>query len=233
MLSWNQIALLIAPWLLVATTYLVYQLLERRFGKKRSYLGGFLFYWILWCMLFPLALLGPQTLVQLFRCAPSPFGHPWWLGAFCLIAPPLVAFVFLFPTAMRKASVKLMLVSALLAIVNGPLEEVLWRGAYLTLFPGQFWLALLYPKRRICPLAPGSHVNRSPRRRRPRGQSRTGRGGVLSRISVGMGREQHGVILWTAIAHILIDFSALGWDVLFTGNQSISAPTGPRRKAQP
>ena len=24
-----------------------------------------------------------------------------------------------------------------------------------------------------------------------------------------------GVILWTTIAHILIDFSALGWDVLF------------------
>ena len=23
-------------------------------------------------------------------------------------------------------------------------------------------------------------------------------------------------ILWTAMAHILIDFSALGWDVLFT-----------------
>ncbi len=57
MLSWNQITLLIAPWLLIATTYLVYQLLERRFGKKRGYLGGFLFYWIGWCMLFPLALL--------------------------------------------------------------------------------------------------------------------------------------------------------------------------------
>src|SRR5712692_6936056 len=47
-------------------------------------------------------------------------------------------------------------------------------------------------KRRICPLAPGSHVNRSPCRRRPIGQSRTGSGGVLSWISVGVGREQHG-----------------------------------------
>jgi uncharacterized protein len=191
MLSRNQIALLIAPWLLVATTYLAYQLLERRFGKKRIYLGGFLFYWILWCMLFPLALLGPQTLVRLFRCVHSPFGHPWWLGAFCLIAPPLVAFVFLFPKAMRKASVKLMLVSALLAIVNGPLEEVLWRGAYLTLFPGQFWLALLYPSVgfALWHLAPMSIV---PPAVGGEGQSRTGRGGVLSRISVGMGREQHG-----------------------------------------
>jgi hypothetical protein len=56
MLSWNQIVLFMAPWLLLATTYLVYQLLERRYGKKKSYLGGFLFYWIVWCILFPLAL---------------------------------------------------------------------------------------------------------------------------------------------------------------------------------
>jgi membrane protease YdiL (CAAX protease family) len=28
-----------------------------------------------------------------------------------------------------------------------------------------------------------------------------------------------GVILWTAMSHILIDFSALGWDVLFTKDQ--------------
>lgn len=146
MLSWNQVTLLIVPWLLLGTTYLVYQLLARRFGKKRGYLGGFLFYWIGWCLLFPLALLGPHALVQLFRSAGSPFGQPWWLGAFCLLAPPLVAYVLIFPKALQKASRKLVLVSALLALINGPLEEMLWRGAFITLFPGQFWLGLLYPR---------------------------------------------------------------------------------------
>ena len=34
--SWKQVTLLIIPWLLLATTYLTYQLLERRFGKKIS-----------------------------------------------------------------------------------------------------------------------------------------------------------------------------------------------------
>jgi hypothetical protein len=145
MLAWNQIALLIAPPLLLATTYAAYQLLLRRYGKKWSYLGGFLFYWIAWCLLFPIALLGPQRLLGLFHLVPSPFGHPWWFGAFSLLGPPLVTYIFLFPRALRKASVGLVLVSALLALVNGPLEEVLWRGAYLTLFAGQFWLALLYP----------------------------------------------------------------------------------------
>jgi hypothetical protein len=80
MFPWNQIALLIAPPLLLATTYPVYQLLLRRYGKKWSYLGGFLFYWTLWCLFFPLALLGPQGLVGLFHGVSSPFGHPWWLG---------------------------------------------------------------------------------------------------------------------------------------------------------
>ncbi len=46
MFSWKQVILLIAPWLLLATTYLCYQLLMRRFGAKKAYLGGFQFYWI-------------------------------------------------------------------------------------------------------------------------------------------------------------------------------------------
>ena len=192
MLAWNQVALLIAPPLLLATTHPVYQLLERRYGKKWSYLGGFLFYWTLWCLLFPLALLGPQRLLGLFRGVSSPFGHPWWLGAFCLLAPPLVAFIFLFPGVLQKASVRLVLVSALLALVNGPLEEVLWRGAYLTLFPGQSWLTLLYPSLGFARLPPGSHVGRCANRRGSMEQGRTGGAGVLSRALVGLGREHHG-----------------------------------------
>ena len=215
MLSWSQIALLIAPWLLLATTYPVYQLLKRRFGKKRSYLGGFLFYWIAWCLLFPLALLGPQALVRLFHSVPSPFGQPWWLGAFCLLAPPLVAFVFIFPKALQKASARIVLVSLLLAVVNGPLEEVLWRGVYLTLFPGQLWLGLLYPSAgfALWHLAPMSIFP-------PALGDRGGKAALVAEVwFLGLlwawVANNTGVILWTAIAHILIDFSALGWDVLF------------------
>jgi CAAX protease family protein len=214
MFSWNQIILLIAPWLLLATTYLCYQLLMRRFGAKKAYLGGFLFYWVVWCLLFPLALLGPQAIIHLFRSVPSPFGQPWWLGAFCLIGPPVVAYVFIFPKALQKASVTIVLVSAALAIVNGPLEELLWRGAYITLFPGQLWLALLYPTigfalwhfapQSIFPYkGPGGRVTL-----------------VVEVWFLGLlwawVANNTGVILWTAIAHILIDFSALGWVVLFT-----------------
>jgi membrane protease YdiL (CAAX protease family) len=213
--SWNQVTLLIVPWLLLATTYLTNQLLDCRFGKKTSYLGGFLFYWIIWCMLFPLTLLGPQTIVHLFRSIGSPFGQPWCLGAFCLIAPPLVAFVFIFPKALQRASFPIVLVSALLALINGPLEELLWRGGYISLFPGNHWLGLLYPSVgfALWHFAPMSIFP----------PSLKGLGGKIALVAqvwfLGLlwawVANDTGVILWTSIAHILIDFSALGWDVLF------------------
>lgn len=190
------------------------QLLARRFGKKRGNLGGFLFYWIVWCLFIPLALLGPQTLAHLFRSVGSPFGQPWWLGAFCLLAPPLVAYVLIFPKALQKASSKLVLVSALLALINGPLEEILWRGAFITLFPGQIWLALLYPTVgfALWHLAPMSiFPYKGPGRRVALVVEVWFLGLLWAWVA-----NNTGVILWIAIAHILIDFSALGWDVLFT-----------------
>jgi hypothetical protein len=49
-----------------------------------------------------------------------------------------------------------------------------------------------------------------------RRQSRVCGAGGVPRTPVRAGSERHRVILWTALAHILIDFSALGWDVFFT-----------------
>ncbi len=34
---------LVAPWLLIGTTYIVYQFLSCRYGAKVGYLGGFIF----------------------------------------------------------------------------------------------------------------------------------------------------------------------------------------------
>ena len=61
MFSTRQIILLLTPPLLLATTYLAYRLLVPRLGCSRGYLAGFLFYWIGWCLILPLALLGTQA----------------------------------------------------------------------------------------------------------------------------------------------------------------------------
>ncbi len=226
MLSWNQMGLLIAPWLLLPTTYLCYQLLGHRWGAKVGYLGGFLFYWAIWCIAFPLAILGTHGFEDLFRSVSSPFGQPWWVGMFCLVAPPLVALVTIFPHAIRSAGWQLVFVSAILAIVNGTLEEVLWRGAYVRLFPDHFWLALIYPTLgfAVWHFAPQSIL---PHR---------GRGGQVALVAqvAFLGflwawvANNTQTIVWTSLAHILIDFSALGWQILFDQvHQAAPATLGP------
>jgi membrane protease YdiL (CAAX protease family) len=209
MLSWQQIALLLAPWVLLGTTYLCYGALKRRLAAPTAYLGGFLFYWVAWCIVLPLVVLGPRRLAGLFRPCASPLGHPWWLGVFCLVGPPLFSFATVFPGALRRANPKVWLASAAAAIVNGTLEEVLWRGTYIALFPDDFWLGQLYA-------TVGFAVwHFSPQSVYPyRGPG--GQVGLV--VAVGfLGllwawvANNTGVILWTAISHILIDLSALGW----------------------
>jgi membrane protease YdiL (CAAX protease family) len=208
MLSWQQIALLITPWALLATTYLCYATLKRHLRAPLAYLGGFAFYWVAWCIVLPLVLLGPRSLADLFRVAP-PFGDPVWLGAFCLVGPPLVSFASIFPGALRRASPKVFLASAICAIVNGTLEEVLWRGAYTGLFPDSFWLGQFYASVGFA----AWHF--APQCVYPY----TGPGGRVGLV-VAVGflgmlwawvAGNTGAILWTVVSHILVDFTALGW----------------------
>jgi membrane protease YdiL (CAAX protease family) len=208
MLTWQQLSLLLAPWLLLVTTYGCFRFLKRRLSITWAYFGGFLFYWLVWCFLLPLALPGPTALIDLFRPV-APFGEPGWLGAFCLIAPPLISLITIFPRELRRANRTIVLISIVLAIVNGALEEVLWRGAYHVVFRDNLWLALIYPSIgfALWHLAPQSIFPFE------------GAGGRLSLvIAVGFlglmwawAANSTGVIVWTIIAHILIDFSALGW----------------------
>ncbi len=208
MLTGPQLTLLLTPWLLLATTYACFRFLSRRLGTTWAYFGGFLFYWLVWCLLLPIGLLGPTALLDLFRPV-APFGEPGWLGAFCLIAPPLISLLTIFPRELRRADRTIVLVSIGLAIVNGTLEEILWRGTYLVVFRDNVWLALIYPSLgfALWHLAPQTIIPFA------------GQGGKWSLvIAVGfLGllwawvANSTGVIVWTVSAHILIDFSALGW----------------------
>jgi uncharacterized protein len=217
----QQIFLLLTPWLLLGSTYFVFQAFKRRIGAHKSYLAGFLFYWIVWCLLIPLILIGPENLLALFRPAAPPFGRPAWLGAFCLIGPPLVSFATIFPRAVRKTSLTLVLVTAFFAVINGTAEEILWRGAYAALFPHNFWIGQLYASLGfgLWHLAPQSIFPSQ------------GRGGRLA-LAASAGflgilwawvANTTGIILFTVFSHILIDFSALQGG-LFTGRDTEAQP---------
>jgi membrane protease YdiL (CAAX protease family) len=98
-----------------------------------------------WCLIVPLLLIGPQQLVDLFRDVPNRWGDPAWLSVICLVLPVVGGYAYFFPAARRSATRQIILVSLAYAIVNGVFEEVLWRGVYISIFPGQWILGVIYP----------------------------------------------------------------------------------------
>lgn len=138
-------ALLAAPPLLLASMYPVYQAAVALFGPQWGCLAGYCCYWIGWCLLFPLWALGKAGLVAMFRDARPRLGHPAWLGFLFLVLPLLGALVVRLPAWFAGIDVPLLLVSAVIAVVNGTLEEVLWRGTYTQVFPRLWGRGYLYP----------------------------------------------------------------------------------------
>jgi hypothetical protein len=141
----QQWALLITPPFLLLTTFLTYNGLAAVLGVKFGYFGGFCFYWIIWCLLLPYWVLKPRGLRELLRDGHPRLGRPAWLGPACLFVPPVVAYAFCFPHALLHATPLIILTSIPLAIVNATMEEVLWRGTYVTIFPRHVVVGYLYP----------------------------------------------------------------------------------------
>jgi len=212
-LSIKKFVLILTPLALLGTTYLVFQRFNTLFGLKQGYLGGFLFYWIVWCLLLPWWILGSDGLLHIFRDSKPRFGRPRWLGIIFLIVPLLLGYGYAFPRAIGQADASIVLLSAVIAIVNGTLEELLWRGAYLTAFKDNWFLGYLYPSIGfgVWHFAPQSiFPNSAP-------------GGVISLVVVAgliglmwswvANRSQS--IRWVTISHILFDFSGLGGRIYF------------------
>ena len=201
-------ALILAPPLLLATTTAGFQLLTRRFGRRWGYFGGFLFYWLFWCLLFPRWVLGPGRIRWLFQAPPAPLGDPAWQGGLCLSLPLVLGYGYAFPRALPEARPGLVLGSAAFAAGNGVCEEILWRGTYQAAFPDNVALNTVYPALGfgLWHMAPQTVVpNRSP-------------GGSVSYVAVAsiVGLlwatvvRRTGSIRWTTLAHVLFDFSGLG-----------------------
>ena len=138
----RQIIALLMPPLLLAVMLPTFRLLARKFGKSPAWYAGLVVYWILWGAAFTLLLLGPDTLLRLL--------HPprIQLTAILLSAIPVAfAAVGRFFLGMRYEKPAPWVLFALLAtaIGNGLFEELLWRGAYLVLFPNSIPFQMLWP----------------------------------------------------------------------------------------
>jgi membrane protease YdiL (CAAX protease family) len=135
---------LAVPFLLLSTTALVFMYAVRLLGRERGYLAGFLFYWLIWCLLIPLLLLGKKDFLALLVDSFPIFSSATWLAAASWIVITLVT-LFMYGKDFVRAPVTLILIAIPVAVLNGFCEELLWRGLYVRVFPENIWLAILYP----------------------------------------------------------------------------------------
>jgi membrane protease YdiL (CAAX protease family) len=209
----RKFALLVAPWLLLASTMSVFRRLAARFGPKRGYFGGFLFYWIVWCLLLPMWILGPRRLPALFQAKVTPSRHPNRSDLLLLAVPPAVGYSLAFPRALAQANKKIVLTSAVQALVNASAEELLWRGTYMAVFPENPALGYLYPTLGFAMWHYAPQVVFPSRY--PGGATSFVVSAGLFGLLWGHLASRNGSIRWSTISHILLDFSGLGARIYF------------------
>lgn len=201
----RELALWLTPPFALLTSFAVLQSAEFAFGQRGGFTVGLLFYWIVWCLLLPFALFGRVAFLELFGRSARGLRLR---EAILLMIPPAVGFTTIFPLLLWVGSSRLFVVAAVIAIVNGTCEEVLWRGAYLKIFGDRLWGGLLYPAIgfgiwHVAPLA--AHWSWSPSR---------ALGLALAAILVGWAygfvARHTGSIRWTILSHVLMNFAGLG-----------------------
>ena len=136
--------LLVLPFGLIFSTAIVFTFLSKRLGKDAGYLLGFLFYWIIWCVVVPLIYLGKDGFLSLFVDETPLLSRPNWLVAVLWAFITLVSLI-MYGKSFIQAPLTLILIAIPMATINGVCEELLWRGLYVRAFPDNFWLAILFP----------------------------------------------------------------------------------------
>jgi len=131
-----------ASVILIGSTYLLFQQVSRIFGDTLGWYIGLVLYWLIWCGAFTLWLIGKQNLRRIIR------PRRLTLPVFLLLMIPIVGSLSykLIPGmdyGQEKFWLALMVIST--ALGNGFFEEVLWRGAYMELFPKNILFRIFWP----------------------------------------------------------------------------------------
>jgi uncharacterized protein len=205
---------LLAPLVLIASMYMVFEVDVAWLGPTRGYMAAFALYWIAWGFALPIWLLGLDGFVDLF--APGK-GNRWGLPSMTalplLAAPALFGFLFVFPTSFPAADTRVLLAIAGYAIVNGVLEEAFWRGLFVRAFPNDRLYGVLYPALAFAlwQLVP---MTKSPSAI-PAGAAAVVGTGLITGLLFGWVAWRTGSVRWTAMAHSAMNLSGIGALVAF------------------
>lgn len=138
----KQILALTMPIILLASMYPIFQILSRKFGNQTGWFFGLVIYWIIWGAVFSFTMLGKNTIINLVL--PQKIG----LTAILLTAIPIIFAAigrYFMGIKYEKASKWILLGLLVTAVGNGVFEEILWRGTYLELFPGNILFQIIWP----------------------------------------------------------------------------------------
>ena len=206
-----QIALVLHALVLIAALTQLVPALTQALGGPRGYLLSLVLYWLGFCL--PVIALHVRG-----RRGPLLFSErlawrDWWIPGLLLLQVGVVALVAFVPNTAVLTTHAAML-GGLVALINGPLEEVAWRGAFLTRFAERprlgFALNLVLFTAWHAPLALSHGISFD--------------GGWLYLVggAAALGllwswiAWRTGSVFWVGIAHVLTNFMAF-W-VLFDAN---------------
>ena len=202
------LVLLGLPAFLFLTTTAVFLGAASRLGKEAGYLLGFLFYWLFWCLFFPRFMLGKAGFSQVLTDRSPLFARRNWPAA-ALLAIVTGVTAILYLSHFVRAPWALILLALPCASANGLCEEILWRGLYVKSFPGNRWLAIVYPSvgfaawhfvpQMVFPAATGTLAFVA--------------AAFLLGLAYGFVAYRTGSARWTAISHSLNGTLALGGHV--------------------
>ena len=170
----------------------VFRVLGHELGHRRAWIAGIFVYWAVWCIALPLLLLGGRGVKRLFER-----GRMTWLAWLVVALPPLVSLIGRF-FGIRESTYGVA-ASVALALLNGAMEELLWRGVFTGLFPDSVFWGVLWPSVwfGLWHIAPAS-VNRTPDE-----AARLVVAAMFLGLAMGWVAHSSGSIRWTALSHAL------------------------------
>lgn len=133
---------ILAPLVLIAMMQLIFQSLSRTFGERIGWYLGLVLYWLIWGGAFSWWVIGRENIRRITR--PQKLTPKIFL---LVLFPLLLAALYKFVPGMgyEKPNPWIFLLLLTTPVANGFFEELLWRGVYMSLFPGNLVFRIVWP----------------------------------------------------------------------------------------
>jgi len=183
-----------------------------RLGPSAGYAAGFGVYWAT-CAAVSVGLLGPARVRSLFADVKPRLGTPALAGAVLLLWPPLGAITTRFLPEIGQATPAMVATIGAVAVANAVLEELLWRGVFISLWPSNPWLGWVWP-------AIGFGLwHLAPQVIHPSSMGLAGYVVAATALGLSWGwvAWRSGSLRWVSVSHVLTDGSGIRNALFFLG----------------